>query len=158
MSHPEARSHFETGANLYLRRRAPTASSEASCRCPAGTRMQESIRSLRNKDILVESVQEKTFVTKDMSRSEHFSSWQRLDHGRVKIKKLSPRQIVSVACHICGVRIGEACTLQIGDRRFEPHADRRMLANKAIEQRLTERHLANLKEWTDELYRSKKPL
>jgi hypothetical protein len=48
------------------------------------------------------------------------------------------------------------CAVQLGDKGSEPHAKRKILANEVTEQRSIERHLANLKEWTDELYRSNK--
>jgi len=51
----------------------------------------------------------------------------------MKTKELTPKQILSVPCTTCGAAIGEACELNTGDLRIEPHRDRKLSAAEAVE-------------------------
>jgi hypothetical protein len=51
----------------------------------------------------------------------------------VKTKELTPKQIFSVPCPTCGAATGEACELQTGALRNEPHRDRKLTAVEAVE-------------------------
>ena len=51
----------------------------------------------------------------------------------VKTKDLTPKQILSVLCTTCGAAIGEACELNTGQLRTEPHRDRKLSAADAVE-------------------------
>jgi hypothetical protein len=51
----------------------------------------------------------------------------------VKIKELSPKQLLSVPCPTCGAAIGEGCELHTGALRTEPHRDRKLSAADAVE-------------------------
>ncbi len=51
----------------------------------------------------------------------------------VKAKELTPKQILSVPCSTCGAAAGEACELQTGAARTEPHRDRKLSAAEAVE-------------------------
>jgi uncharacterized membrane protein YqgA involved in biofilm formation len=53
----------------------------------------------------------------------------------VKTKELTPKQILSVLCTICGAAIGEVCELHSGAPRTEPHRDRKLSAAEAVEER-----------------------
>jgi hypothetical protein len=56
-----------------------------------------------------------------------------------KTKELTPKQISSVPCTICGAAIGEACELHTGAERTEPHQDRKLSAAKAVETKPSKR-------------------
>ena len=51
----------------------------------------------------------------------------------VKAKELTPKQILSVPCSTCGAAVGEACELQTGAPRTEPHRDRKLSTAEAAE-------------------------
>jgi hypothetical protein len=51
----------------------------------------------------------------------------------VKTRDLTPKQILSVPCTTCAAAIGEACELNTGQLRTEPHRDRRLSAADASE-------------------------
>jgi hypothetical protein len=53
----------------------------------------------------------------------------------VKIKELSPKQLLSVPCPTCGAAIGEGCELHTGALRTEPHRDRKLSAADAVERK-----------------------
>ena len=50
----------------------------------------------------------------------------------MKIRDLSPKQLISVLCPTCGVAAGKRCQLSLGDPRNEPHLDRKLSAVEAI--------------------------
>ena len=50
----------------------------------------------------------------------------------VKIRELTPKQILSVPCTTCGAAVGETCELHTGDPRTEPHRDRKLSAAEAL--------------------------
>ena len=69
-----------------------------------------------------------------MSSIEHFPSLRkRCIVEFVKTKDLTPKQILSVPCATCGAAIGEACELNTGQLRTEPHRDRKLSAADAVE-------------------------
>ena len=51
----------------------------------------------------------------------------------MKRSELSPKQILSVPCPVCGAAAGERCVLNSGLPRFESHADRKFAAIEFIE-------------------------
>ena len=53
----------------------------------------------------------------------------------VKIKELSPKQLLSVPCPTCGAAIGEGCELHTGALRTEPHRDRKHSAADVVERK-----------------------
>jgi len=53
----------------------------------------------------------------------------------VKIKELTPKQLLSVPCPTCGAAIGEGCELHTGALRTEPHRDRKLSAADAVERK-----------------------
>jgi hypothetical protein len=67
-----------------------------------------------------------------LSKIEHFRGARTLHYVVVKIKGLTPEQILSVPCATCGAAIGEA-ELNTGAPRTEPHRDRKLSAAKAVE-------------------------
>ena len=68
-----------------------------------------------------------------MSIIEHFSRGRAQHHVTVKTRELTPKQILSVPCTICGAAIGEACELHTGAQRTEPHRDRKLSAAEDVE-------------------------
>ena len=53
----------------------------------------------------------------------------------MKKSELTPEQVASVSCPICGASIGESCVLHSGALRSEPHVDRKFAAIEAIEKK-----------------------
>jgi hypothetical protein len=51
----------------------------------------------------------------------------------MKTKELTAKQILSVPCPTCGAATDEACELQTGVPRYEPHRTRKLSAAGAIE-------------------------
>lgn len=70
-----------------------------------------------------------------LCKIEHFRDARTLHYVVVKIKELTPEQILTVPCTTCGAAIGEACELHTGDLRTEPHRDRKLSAAEAVETR-----------------------
>jgi hypothetical protein len=68
--------------------------------------------------------------------SEQFSYWNRLYYVAVKARELTPKQILSVPCTTCGAAVGEACELNSGALRTEPHRDRKLSAAEAVDTNL----------------------
>jgi hypothetical protein len=68
-----------------------------------------------------------------MSTIEHFRNQEWLHYAGMKSKELTPQQISSVPCTICGAAIGEVCELHTGAPRTEPHRDRKLSAAEAVE-------------------------
>src|SRR5579863_2901091 len=68
-----------------------------------------------------------------MSNIGHFHSADRLHDVGVKVRELTPKQIMSVPCTTCGAAIGEVCELHSGAPRTEPHRDRKLSAAEAVE-------------------------
>ena len=56
-----------------------------------------------------------------------------MHYGRVKVRELTPIQILSVPCPTCGAAIKEVCELHSGTPRTEPHRDRKLAAADAVE-------------------------
>jgi len=56
-----------------------------------------------------------------------------LHYPIVKTKDLTAKQVLSVPCTTCGAAIGEACELNTGLPRSEPHRDRKYSAAEAVE-------------------------
>ena len=56
---------------------------------------------------------------------------------RMRIVRLTKKQLSSVPCPTCGVPAGHRCLLQAGGLRFEPHTRRRVAAAEAIERKRT---------------------
>jgi len=54
-------------------------------------------------------------------------------YGVMKIKELTLKQILSVACPTCGAAPKEVCKLHSGTPRIEPHRDRKYSAAEALE-------------------------
>jgi hypothetical protein len=69
-----------------------------------------------------------------MSDIEHFSAVGRYNYVTMKAKELTLEQIFAVPCPTCGAAVKEACELQTGARRTEPHRDRKLAAAEAVEQ------------------------
>jgi hypothetical protein len=46
---------------------------------------------------------------------------------------MTPKQLASVPCPICGVYAGQRCVLHSGGPRTEPHVDRKLLAMEPVE-------------------------
>jgi hypothetical protein len=44
------------------------------------------------------------------------------------MKKLSPKQVLTIRCPTCGAAPGEKCELATGQARTDPHRDRRVIA------------------------------
>jgi len=74
-----------------------------------------------------------------MSKIEHCSALEWCNHVAVKTKELTLKQILSVPCPTCGAATEEACELQSGARRTEPHRDRKLSAAEAMETRPSKR-------------------
>jgi hypothetical protein len=74
-----------------------------------------------------------------MSNIEHFSSCGTLHYVVVKTKELTVKQILSVPCPTCGAATEEACELQTGALRTEPHRDRKLSAAEAVETKPSKR-------------------
>ena len=68
-----------------------------------------------------------------MSNIEHFPHCGMMHYVAVKTKELTLKQIFSVPCPTCGAAIEEACELNTGTRRNEPHRDRKLSAAEAME-------------------------
>jgi hypothetical protein len=49
------------------------------------------------------------------------------------MKNLTPARLLSVACPICEVAVGERCVFRSGVPRSEPHLDRKIAAADAVE-------------------------
>ena len=49
----------------------------------------------------------------------------------MKIRELTPAQLISVPCPTCGARRKQKCTLSTGKLRKNPHRDRRLAASDA---------------------------
>ncbi len=62
-----------------------------------------------------------------------FSRLETLHYMVVKTKELTPKQILSVPCTICGAAVEEVCELHTGAPRTEPHRDRKLSAAEAVE-------------------------
>jgi hypothetical protein len=56
-----------------------------------------------------------------------------LHYAIVKTKDLTAKQMLAVPCTTCGAGIGEACELNTGAPRTEPHRDRKFSAAEAVE-------------------------
>jgi len=52
----------------------------------------------------------------------------------MKVRNLTPKQLLSVPCPTCGVAIGARCLLHSGALRSEPHVDMTLAAADAVEQ------------------------
>ncbi|SPF41883.1 hypothetical protein SBA1_400028 [Candidatus Sulfotelmatobacter kueseliae] len=70
----------------------------------------------------VETEQNCAFLQREMSH-----------HVVMKIRELTPKQILSVPCTTCGAAVGEVCELHTGAPRTEPHRDRKLSAADAVE-------------------------
>jgi hypothetical protein len=68
-----------------------------------------------------------------MSNIEHLSSCGTVHYVAVKTKELTRKQVLSVPCPTCGAATDEACELQTGALRTEPHRDRKLSAAEAVE-------------------------
>lgn len=68
-----------------------------------------------------------------MINIEHLSRRATFHYAVVKTRELTPKQILSVPCNTCGAAIGEACELNTGALRTEPHRDRKLSAAEAAE-------------------------
>jgi hypothetical protein len=53
----------------------------------------------------------------------------------MKEKDLTPEELISVPCPICGVYAGPSCILYSGDLRSGPHVDQKLAAAEAIEEK-----------------------
>jgi hypothetical protein len=85
--------------------------------CAAFARLQsEKIRSLAN-----------------MFKMEQISKWAGFYSVAVKSKELTLKQTLAVPCPTCGAATKEACELQTGALRSEPHRDRKLSAVEAVE-------------------------
>lgn len=62
-----------------------------------------------------------------------YSGCQLLHYLPVKIKELTPKQLISVPCNTCGAAIEEPCELHTGALRSEPHRDRKLSAADALD-------------------------
>jgi hypothetical protein len=51
----------------------------------------------------------------------------------VRMRDLTPEQLTSVACPICGVAAGKRCLLHSGVLRSDSHVDRKLSAAETIE-------------------------
>jgi hypothetical protein len=67
-----------------------------------------------------------------MSNIEQRFCRKRFIMGTVKARRLSLKQIQSVACPTCAAAIQETCELHSGAPRFEPHRDRKLSAAEAL--------------------------
>jgi hypothetical protein len=74
-----------------------------------------------------------------MSNIEHLYWWGSLHYIAVKTKELTLKQILSVPCPTCGAAAEEACELQTGTLRTEPHRDRKLSAAETVEMRPSRR-------------------
>jgi hypothetical protein len=68
-----------------------------------------------------------------MSNIEHFPPVERCNNVAVKTRELTLKQILSVPCSTCGAATKEACELQTGALRTEPHRNRKLSAAEAVE-------------------------
>jgi hypothetical protein len=68
-----------------------------------------------------------------VSNIEHLSTFRVLHYAIVKTKDLTAKQMLAVPCTTCGAAIGEACELNTGAPRTEPHRDRKFSAAEAVE-------------------------
>jgi hypothetical protein len=64
-----------------------------------------------------------------------FRCWVRAYCIWMKIKELTPKQLISVPCPTCGVPARRRCVLLSGAPRFSPHVDRRLSAAEAVERK-----------------------
>ena len=53
----------------------------------------------------------------------------------MKKSELTPEEIASVTCPVCGAAVGERCVLHSGALRSEAHVDRKFAAIEAIEKK-----------------------
>jgi hypothetical protein len=74
-----------------------------------------------------------------MSNIEHLSSCGTVHYVAVKTKELTRKQVLSVPCPTCGAATDEACELQTGALRTEPHRDRKLSAVEAVETKSSKR-------------------
>jgi hypothetical protein len=74
-----------------------------------------------------------------MIKSEHLPRRATFHYADVKTKELTPKQVLSVPCNTCGAAIGEACELNTGALRTEPHRDRKLFAAEAAETKTRKR-------------------
>ena len=51
----------------------------------------------------------------------------------MRMKDLTPQQLFSVPCPVCGASVGKRCLLHSGELRTELHIDRKLAAAEAIE-------------------------
>jgi hypothetical protein len=51
----------------------------------------------------------------------------------MRMRDLSPRALLAVACPKCGAPVGKRCLLYSGGMRNEPHVDRKLSAIEALE-------------------------
>ena len=51
----------------------------------------------------------------------------------MKKSELTPKQVSSVPCPVCGVSVGKRCVLNIGTPRSAPHVERKFSAIETIE-------------------------
>ena len=70
-----------------------------------------------------------------MSKIDHLLDCGTVHCGAMKSKELTLKQILSVPCPTCGAAAAEACGLQTGAPRTEPHRDRKLSAAEAVETR-----------------------
>jgi hypothetical protein len=61
----------------------------------------------------------------------------------MKTKELTPKQLLSVRCPVCGAALGKVCELNSGAPRTEPHRDRKFSAADAVERKLRRRSLSS---------------
>jgi hypothetical protein len=74
-----------------------------------------------------------------MINIEHLLPRAPFHYAVVKTKELTLKQVLSVPCNTCGAAIGEACELNTGAPRTEPHRDRKLSAAEAAETKTRER-------------------
>lgn len=74
----------------------------------------------------------KSFIYKCVQNRTLFHL-RNVHYGSVKIRELTPKQILAVPCPTCGAAIEEICELHSGTPRTEPHRDRKLAAADAVE-------------------------
>jgi len=57
----------------------------------------------------------------------------------MKKKELTPKQLSSVPCPMCGVVAGKRCVLAAGGLRNEPYPNRKVAASEAVEKKRTKK-------------------
>jgi hypothetical protein len=50
-------------------------------------------------------------------------------------KQLKPKQVSSVLCPLCGAAVGKPCRIYSGQKRNEPHVERKLSAIQAVEKK-----------------------